>query len=493
MILTGILERSLGNFTCLRGYASLKELAKISQANQTYQRALNKQHVKEIQDYYDFGEYLFFPEVILGYTLKNDDGISLAMNTPFLEVDKQKNKSSLIKITHAKPTQKTFKDLNLTSVEISDHQKIFFRIDGNHRLNAIENKLDEKDYQAPFCLIFFSEEDTEYELSHFQTPHTTLPKTAKQQSVLFHYINSRGLPLTSEENLTAIFSKNQFNDDEIKKTFGKEFLLAKSLYEKIDKDHISEIEKFCKAKDCYASFLKNLCKLLITLSVSVQNDEMVKIVKKCLSNLNSYLIENEDIKNNLSENLLVAISFLGIKENGAALQQFIRWIKNKKLYEVKDIDTQSLIEVFEKAYKTELKIFVAMPYYDNDTVEDYNKALEEVSKLIREEHKVNITPYPIMINSGASMDLIQDIFSKIEECSIFIADITNNNANVLYELGFAKGKGKDYILILNEDKNNEPVKSDYQNEIRHSFKGYKNLSNTLNKNILKTLQNKGYI
>ena len=98
-----------------------------------------------------------------------------------------------------------------------------------------------------------------------------------------------------------------------------------------------------------------------------------------------------------------------------------------------------------------------------------------------------------MINSGASMDLIQDIFRKIEECSIFIADITNNNANVLYELGFAKGKGKDYILILNEDKNNEPVKSDYQNEIRHSFKGYKNLSNTLNKNILKTLQNKGYI
>lgn len=491
MILTGILERSLGNFTCLRGYASLKELAKISEANETYQRALNKQHVKEIQDYYDFGEYLFFPEVILGYTLKNDDGISLDMNTPFVAVDKEKNKSSLIKITHVKPTQKIFKDLNLTSVEISDHQKIFFRIDGNHRLNAIENKLGEKDYQAPFCLIFFSEEDTGYEPNHFQTLSTNLPANAKQQRVLFNYINSRGLPLTSEENLTAIFSKNQFNDDEIKKTFGKEFLLAKILYEEIDKDHISEIEQFCKAKDCYASFLKSLCKLLITLSV--QNNEMVKIVKKGLSNLNLYLIENEDIKNNLSENLLVAISFLAIKENGAALQQFIRWIKNKKLYEVKDIDTQSLIDVFEKAYKTELKIFVAMPYYNKDTVDDYNKTLEEVSKYIREEHKVNITPYPIMKNSGASTDLIQDIFRKIEECSIFIADITNNNANVLYELGFAKGKGKDRILILNEDKKDNEVKSDYQNESRHSFNGYNNLFDILNKNIFEILQNKGYI
>ena len=299
------------------------------------------------------------------------------------------------------------------------------------------------------------------------------------------------MPLTSEENLTAIFSKNQFNDDEIKKTFGKEFLLAKILYEEIDKDHISEIEQFCKAKDCYASFLKSLCKLLITLSV--QNNEMVKIVKKGLSNLNLYLIENEDIKNNLSENLLVAISFLAIKENGAALQQFIRWIKNKKLYEVKDIDTQSLIDVFEKAYKTELKIFVAMPYYNKDTVDDYNKTLEEVSKYIREEHKVNITPYPIMKNSGASTDLIQDIFRKIEECSIFIADITNNNANVLYELGFAKGKGKDRILILNEDKKDNEVKSDYQNESRHSFNGYNNLFDILNKNIFEILQNKGYI
>ena len=70
-----------------------------------------------------------------------------------------------------------------------------------------------------------------------------------------------------------------------------------------------------------------------------------------------------------------------------------------------------------------------------------------------------------MTHSGVSMDLIQDIFRKIEECSIFIADITNNNSNVLYELGFAKGKGKDYILILNEEKSTESPKSDYRNEL----------------------------
>ncbi|MEG9532798.1 hypothetical protein [Mannheimia indoligenes] len=491
MILTGILEQSLGSFTCLRGYANLKELAKISQANDTYQRELNEQHIKEIQAYYSLGEYLFFPEIILGYTLKNDDGISLAMNAPFLEMDKQKNKSSALKISQVNPSRKAFSGLNLTSIEIKEPQKIFFRIDGNHRLDAIEN-LD-KDYKAPFCLIFFSGEDTEDTVNEYRPANAKLPANAKQQRVLFHYINSRGLPLTSEENLTAIFSKNQFTNDEIEQTFGKAYLLAKHLYESIDKDTISEIEQFCETKKCYASFFLQLCKLLIALSD--QNAEIVKNIKKGLSRVNTYLAENEDIKNNLSENLLAAISFLGIKEDGIALQQFIRWITNKKLYEVKDIDTQSFIDVFEKAYKTELKIFVAMPYYDKNTVADYNKALQEISKSIIKDYKLNITPYPIMTNSGTSMDLIQDIFRKIEECSIFIADITNNNANVLYELGFAKGKGKDCILILNEDKQipEEKIKSDYQNELRHHFKGYDSLNTTLETNILAILRDRGYI
>ena len=98
-----------------------------------------------------------------------------------------------------------------------------------------------------------------------------------------------------------------------------------------------------------------------------------------------------------------------------------------------------------------------------------------------------------MTHSGVSMDLIQDIFRKIEECSIFIADITNNNSNVLYELGFAKGKGKDYILILNEEKSTESPKSDYRNELYYPFKGYKSLIDTLKTNIFKILQDKGHI
>ena len=40
MIIRGILDRSLSNQICIRGFARIKELARISKANNEYQREL---------------------------------------------------------------------------------------------------------------------------------------------------------------------------------------------------------------------------------------------------------------------------------------------------------------------------------------------------------------------------------------------------------------------------------------------------------------------
>ena len=93
-----------------------------------------------------------------------------------------------------------------------------------------------------------------------------------------------------------------------------------------------------------------------------------------------------------------------------------------------------------------------MPYYDDSTVDDYNASIEETCTELSAQHGLNVQLFPIMRVNAPTGDLIQDIFQKIDRCSIFIADITTNNANVLYEFGYAKGKGKDYILLLNKDK-----------------------------------------
>ena len=73
----GIIERSLGGFVCIRGFAPFKELSENSEVNEAanakYQRDLISEHREEIRNFMDNGAYLFFPEVILSYTVTDEE------------------------------------------------------------------------------------------------------------------------------------------------------------------------------------------------------------------------------------------------------------------------------------------------------------------------------------------------------------------------------------------------------------------------------------
>ena len=77
MILQGVLDKSLGNFTCIRGYAQLGELFEISAPDPSYQRDLITKQQHRMEKFLDDGEYLFFPEVILGASLGNESNIGV--------------------------------------------------------------------------------------------------------------------------------------------------------------------------------------------------------------------------------------------------------------------------------------------------------------------------------------------------------------------------------------------------------------------------------
>ena len=98
-----------------------------------------------------------------------------------------------------------------------------------------------------------------------------------------------------------------------------------------------------------------------------------------------------------------------------------------------------------------------------------------------------------MNNNSPTHNIVVDIFEKIDNCKIFIADITNNNANVLYEYGYAKGRDKPCILLLNSDKKDEDVKSDYGLDLRFEFSGHVGLKSNLREQLLSTLESLGYV
>ncbi len=68
-------------------------------------------------------------------------------------------------------------------------------------------------------------------------------------------------------------------------------------------------------------------------------------------------------------------------------------------------------------------------------------------------------------------NIISEIKGLIKEAIVLIADLTDNNQNVYYELGFAHGVGKKTVFLLSQSTNDLPF------DIRHlQICEYKNTS-----------------
>lgn len=81
----------------------------------------------------------------------------------------------------------------------------------------------------------------------------------------------------------------------------------------------------------------------------------------------------------------------------------------------------------------------------------------------------------------------KEVLSAIEQCAVFICDLTYFNHNVLFELGFAVGKDKKIMILLNENINNS---TNIYNEF--ILKNIRYIPLTNSKDITTALQQKHY-
>ena len=484
MIIRGLLERSLGGFICIRGFAKLSDLAKISIPNDQYQRDLVKKHKEDLEKYLDARENVFFPEVIMSYTLNEiRDNIVIAGTAEMLGASDSKNKIIKIKQfnkSYASAIDRRQKELvRIVTLEIDDLQGtgLFHRIDGNHRLSAAESvDADKVNIQAPFCLILLNENDAD----------------AKQQSVIFHNINSKGLALTSEENLKAILDNNKFSDEELTHNFGWTYLKAKKLVPEIDKDYLSALNHVFGTR-LRTVLLQGLEFLL--LHGLITEATSIKPIKQKLTVINDVFKQEPRLQACQEKGLLVAFLYYAFKDESNELvitTAFKAWVLRNHIDEIKDIDAASIVDVFNRVHASQIKIFMAMPYYSDEGVDAYNKALSQSVNAIKQKNPhLNLMHHPIMRTRSPTNDIITDILNKIKNCDIFIADITNNNANVLYEYGFARGQSKQCILLKKKSAE-QAVKSDYSNDLRFEFNGDYDLESNLKTQIEHVLKAQGF-
>lgn len=479
MILRGILDNSLNGQLCLRGFAPIKELARISKADYSYQRDPIKRG--DILDFLEKETYLFFPEIILSYKIKYSFKKSQNTDPPLFKIQEGKSFKSNIDKTQIKIKKVSYKqtsDLagknNVTIAElifndaelealIQKNNQPLHRIDGNHRLRAAEELNTQKinRMSTPFCILLGDELCS----NNNEFDNHTVNEFDKSVKVFFHNINTKTIPLKSEENLKVLIDDAQcFSGKELEKIFNGIYpLKTRELIEKAKPEHFTNIRHILDVS--YRTYYNDIFRRLLD-EKKENPDTIVNKVFESLKDLDQ-LYKDERLKEKGSIGLLTAFLYYCMEENKLKFERFKDWIFHNHIFDIEEIKADSIIKIFDKISEQEIKIFVAMPYFNPEIILEYNIIYTAVIKEIQSKYGINISMFPIMENRGETQDQIQDIINKIKQCEIFIADISDNNANVLYETGWARALDKHVILV--REKTSEPPKSDYANDTYHEY------------------------
>lgn len=438
---------SLGGFPCIRGYATLRDIARVSSPDPAYQRELTPEHVEEIQRYFEAGEYLFFPEIILSTTLEVD-----------YEKDDAPEGDPLQTVMRGRKFKSNVNDLRITprasryDLSVADGSKPLKRIDGNHRLSALEALDDEKydRFVAPFCIILFGKTDA-----------------ARNEKALFHNINSKARKLTSEESLRGIIDdESGFPDEVLSEQFGPEYLQCRQLRAKMNFEYLPHLRtvfgKVDGVQECHRSILIQSLQDVRGQFARLELDELptTKSVFEAIRDVNE-IYADERLQRSHAQGLFAAFLFWQLKPgaNAGQISQFTNWVLRTHQYELGSINAADLIKIFEKiAESRRRQIFISMAFSEA-TKPNYDAMKAAVDDL-NAKHQLDIKLREIRVDqfdTGYSYEINKEILELIENSGLMIADLSGGNKNVHHEIGYLMGlnrggglNNENFLLVHNE-------------------------------------------
>ena len=462
----------------LRGFAKASDLYFASEPDKkNYQREENDIHLEELSEFISemnpSGKYL--PELTFiargGYELCRPDW-GKKLTATQLGFFKNSN----------------YYQLHLNGTKL-------YRIDGNHRLEALHKlSTEQKEYYIPFAIILMGKQvlfdDTdqvesslglEFSGNYGLVDDQDEKKIIDMEAFLFYFLNAKAKKLTTEENYRGLISSDwQKHEIEIA---NKNIILLQRL-NKLLEDNILHND-FCNNEP-----LKQISEILEKINEDIELNKFVKIVKimnnllaaDCWQNLKKFEFYCQLI-------FYVAYKHEDETECRQILNNLEYWVEK---YNFDNTTFDNPILLYNNAQKTNnvdpINIFVAMPF-DDIHINNFTEWIETAIKNIEEnkpQYKGRIHLYEIMRHRGYNIDLMDDIMEKINNCSIFIAEISpckytfedkqilcDANPNVMYELGIAYNLKKP-IILMRESSDFPKVPSDIQEKYRNTY----NRSNT---------------
>ena len=152
MKLTGIIENVFNGRLIFRGYATLVDLVEFSQSNDNYQRKADSTRIKQIATFMNGDNlYEFFTELLFGLEFVDTNAV-LHINQKHINgtVKLSDNiKLSEVRLKNANIQLNSYESDNtiqkIISLEFDNNATKLSRIDGNHRLTAVEDILKLED------------------------------------------------------------------------------------------------------------------------------------------------------------------------------------------------------------------------------------------------------------------------------------------------------------------------------------------------------------
>ena len=483
MRLTGIIDFTMDNFLCIRGFAPMLELALISKADESIQRDLIEEHRGEMEEFLEDGSFTFFPEVILGVNLKGEPCDSEKIDSLYEKVRSEQpmRKTTINNIKYTVKQSKVKKGNNTQAYDVIENiimefdknvlsGKEFIRIDGNHRLSAVKESSSYAYKRIPFCLLLFRDAE----------------ETDKFCRALFYNINTKQIPLKMEQNLKVIIESEQaFDDDTLKESasFGYNYFLTREIMKNITLGDFPFVKMFVWENKF--TYFVEVTKLLLNHNLISNSDESLDAIYKALTDMDSALKRAALIEAPSNLGIIGAFTYYTLSDPYKG-GKFLEWAKKNRLTEITNLHISDVIDIYDKIYDhSPKKIFMSMWF--NENTKDTYEVVKTVKDIILRDYNIILDIIKVDEHKeGYSDDIYRRIVEGIESCDLLIADLTYGNKNVHHEIGYAQGKGKKVLLLyhLREGANpSDEIGSNLSMHDQLRFKNYTDLKEGLLKKI----------
>jgi hypothetical protein len=427
MKLSGMLSKVMDNYICLRGIASIKVLAEISEINLDIQRDLLEEHKDEMKDFLERGEYAFFPEVVLSMNVGLDsdddsfDGFLEKVDSP----DKGFNaKIGNVKVNFRADENKLFderRQVKVAQFEFDEDTVKLSRIDGNHRLSAAEYLTN--DILIPFCLIVFPSDE----------------EARNNSRAIFHNINSKQIPLKLEQNIRIIIeSEDVYLDSILEKPqpFGLPYKFTRELLcgeYRLNFDYFPRIKEL--VEEVRYSFFTDLFKHLLDKGL-IEPESAVERIRSELVNIETALTEASVMVSSMNSGIVGALAHYKLTSL-YKYNRFVKWVANNHIANAKSVRIDDIINIFDMVYESIPKRVFLARWYPTKTDEEHGKAelrLKAIEKVVK-GLGLKLVDMGTMLTG--TFDIRTVMYHEITQSDIFIADLSGCRHNVMIEVGYA--------------------------------------------------------